>query len=84
MDSQKFDSLVKTLASPTSRRRVVKGAAAVGAGGLLTLFGSQRSEALQCPNGKKPCAGRCIKNGHDCDKGDGRPTGEPHGQAVKD
>jgi hypothetical protein len=76
MDSQTFDSLVKTLASPTSRRRMVKGAAVAGLGSLLALGGHrateaarQRCKALECPSGWKCCPGgppECVPNGKRC------------------
>ena len=80
MDSQKFDSLVKTLGAPSSRRRIVKGAAVAGLGSLMALGARQTTEADQCGNGHKRCAGECIPIGHDCVKGDGKPTGSPPGQ----
>ena len=85
MSSQTFDSLTKTLASPRSRRRIVKGAAVAGLGSLLAFGAQQTTEAAQCSNGKKPCAGRCIPNGHVCDHdpGSGRPEGKPRGQADR-
>jgi hypothetical protein len=80
MDSQQFDSLVKTLAAPSSRRRIVKGAAVAGLGSFLALGQRQPTEAAQCGPGKKRCAGECIPNGHDCVKGGGKPHGSPPGQ----
>ena len=41
MANETIDSLAKVLAGSTSRRRALKGVAAVGAGGLLTLIGRQ-------------------------------------------
>jgi hypothetical protein len=80
MDSQKFDSLVKTLGAPSSRRRIVKGAAVAGLGSLLALGARQTTEAAQCDNGHYRCAGECIPNGHVCVKGGGKPQGSPRGQ----
>jgi hypothetical protein len=77
MDSQRFDSLVKTLASASSRRRIVKGAAVVGAGGLLTLFGRDGASADSCPHNRPvKCRGECFPRGFVCDKD---ATGGPHG-----
>ena len=66
MDSQKFDSLVKTLASPTSRRRVVQGATAAGVGSLLTLLARQTSEAATCPRNRQGCGPICCPKHHVC------------------
>jgi hypothetical protein len=41
MDSQKFDSLVKSLSSGSSRRRVLKGLAATAFGGLIVATGAK-------------------------------------------
>jgi hypothetical protein len=73
MDSQKFDSLVKTLAAPSSRRRIVKGAAVAGLGSLLALGARQTTEAAQCTT--RPyiikCGGTC------CHQGNERCAGSP-------
>jgi len=79
MDSQQFDSLVKTLAAPSSRRRIVKGAAVAGLGGLLALGQRQTTEAAQCGRGEKRCGGGCIARGLDCVKGGGAPRSSPPG-----
>jgi hypothetical protein len=73
MDSQKFDSLVKSLASPTSRRRVLKGVGAVSAGGLLTALGRQTTSAARCDNNEEPCGQECCVPGKFCCKGRGSP-----------
>jgi hypothetical protein len=83
MDNQKFDSLVKTLASPTSRRRVLKGVGAISAGGLLTALGRQTTEAAPCPPNKKRCGGQCIPEPHFCAKGGGPPDPTSPGQVGK-
>jgi hypothetical protein len=80
MNSQQFDSLVKPLAAPSSRRRIVKGAAVAGLGSLLALGQRQTTEAAPCGPGKKRCGSECIANGHDCVKGGGKPHGSPPGQ----
>jgi hypothetical protein len=85
MAEEKFDSLAKVLAGSTSRRRALKGVAAVGAGGLLTFLGRQRTEAAKCDWPLVNCAGRCVKHAFECEKGEGgRPTAENRGQAAKD
>jgi hypothetical protein len=67
MDSQKFDSLVKTLASPTSRRRTLKGAAALGAGSLLSLLGREVTEAARCDeNNLEKCGSGCCGPSQRC------------------
>jgi hypothetical protein len=48
MDSQKFDTLVKTLASGTSRRRVLKGLAATAFGGVVVATGASGVDARRC------------------------------------
>lgn len=76
MDSQQFDSLVKTLSSATSRRRIVKGAAVAGLGSLLALGARQPTEAARCdtrPN-TIPCGGTCCHQGRErCVNGRGGP-----------
>jgi hypothetical protein len=76
MDSQKFDSLVKTLGSPTSRRRIVKGAAVAGLGSLLAFGTRQTTEAARCDTRPNiiPCGGTCCHQGNErCAKGQGGP-----------
>src|SRR5688500_9713481 len=75
MDSQKFDSLVKSLSSGSSRRRVLKGVVAVSAGGLLTALGRQTTEAAPCRPNQIKCAGECFPRGFVCDKDGGKPEG---------
>ena len=82
MDSQKFDSLVKTLGAPSSRRRIVKGAAVAGLGSLFA-FGVRQTTEAACKPGRYRCAGECIPNGHDCVKGGGKPEGSPPGQVGR-
>ena len=57
MDSQKFDSLVKTLSSGTPRRRVLKGLAAAAFGGAIAAAGTTSTEAA------RP---RCTGNTTEC------------------
>ncbi len=66
MGSQQFDTLVKTLASPTSRRRVVQGVTAAGIGSLLTLRGRQATEAANCPANRQKCGPICCPRKHVC------------------
>jgi hypothetical protein len=66
MDSQRFDSITKSLAAPNSRRRIVKGAAVAGLGSLLTLMGRQTSEAANCPANRQPCGPICCPRNHVC------------------
>ena len=81
MAEERFDSLAKVLAASSSRRRALKGVAAVSAGGLLTLIGRQQTEAAPCPPNKKKCGGQCIPRPHVCEKGGGPPDPTPPGQA---
>jgi hypothetical protein len=83
MDSQKFDSVVKSLASPTSRRRVLKGVGAISAGGLLTALGRQTTEAAPCRPNQTKCAGGCFPRGWVCDKDGGKPEGTNRGQVDR-
>ena len=79
-----FDSLAKVLAEGTSRRRALKGAAVVGAGTLLTLFGGQTTKAAKCKDNFQNCAGVCIPPGQACPKGTGgRPTQTAPGQVDR-
>jgi hypothetical protein len=80
MDSQKFDSLVKTLASPSSRRRVLKGVGAISAGGLLTALGRQTMSAARCDNNRDPCGNKCCQPGKYCCKGGASPRCVSFGQ----
>ena len=73
MDSQKFDSLVKSLASSTSRRRALKGAAVLGAGSLLGVIGRQDAAAIrdaergQCTGeGLEKCGRHCCSASSFC------------------
>jgi hypothetical protein len=66
MASQRFDSITKALAAPTSRRRIVKGAAVAGLGSLLTLMGRQTSEAANCPANRQKCGPICCPRNHVC------------------
>ena len=80
MDSQKFDSLAKTLASPSSRRRIVKGAAVAGLGSLLAFGGQQTTEAShQCPGNKERCGPICCPKNFVCIPREQRCA--PRGQA---
>jgi hypothetical protein len=86
MVSDLFDSLAKALAQDTSRRSALKGAAVVGAGGLLTLMGRGGASADACPRNRPvKCRGECFPRGFVCDKD---ATGGPHssnrGQAKQD
>jgi hypothetical protein len=59
MDSQKFDSLVKSLSSGSSRRRVLKGLAATAFGGLIVATGAKGVAAARpCKNANScpPCS----------------------------
>jgi hypothetical protein len=80
MDSQKFDSLVKSLASPSSRRRLLKGVGAVSAGGLLTALGRQTMSAAQCSNNRDPCGNKCCPQGKFCCKSGAAPRCASNGQ----
>ena len=83
MANETIDSLAKVLAGSTSRRRALKGFAAVGAGGLLTLIGRQRTEAGRCRPNQIKCAGGCYPNGWVCDKDGGKPEGTNRGQVDR-
>jgi hypothetical protein len=69
MDSQKFDSLVKTLASGASRRHVLKGltAGAVGLVGARALRGDASAQTT-CPAGGEGCRSdaNCTAGGACC------------------
>ena len=75
MDSQKFDSLVKTLAAPSSRRRIVKGAAVAGLGSLLALGAQQPTKAATCDTNPFviECGPTCCKRNERCVRGGGAP-----------
>ena len=56
MDGHQFDDLTRTLASGTSRRRVLKGIGGAAAAGAFTLLGMKRSDAApRCRELGKPC-----------------------------
>jgi hypothetical protein len=75
MDSQRFDDLVRTLSTDTSRRRALKGATALGVGSLLGLVGRQRAganprpERGQCPDSLEKCGHHCCNGGEHCHHG---------------
>jgi hypothetical protein len=82
MAEEKFDSLAKVLAGSISRRRALKGVAAVGAGGLLTLIGRQHTSAEKCKPNQQKIAGECYPRPFErTHEGGGKPQGEPPGQA---
>ena len=53
MDSERFDTITRTLASGMSRRGVLRTLSAVGAGGVLAVVGRGNVAA------KKPVRGTC-------------------------
>jgi hypothetical protein len=71
MDSDRFDSLTRTISS----RRAVGGAIA---GVVAGLIGRNETEAARCPKGKKRCGKRCIPRRGCCRTAQCRPgvTGE--------
>jgi len=78
MDEQRFDELTRTLASGTSRRRVVMGLAGGALGGLVALFGGRPAARADdddddCKRFGKPCrkhsqccSGVCLSEGGTC------------------
>ena len=80
MDNHRFDAIARSLATGASRRRVIRAAAAAGAGGLVALVGRRGAKAAPCGPGRKKCGGECIPIGHECVKGGGPPQGSPPGQ----
>ena len=84
MDSHKFDHVVKPFATTASRRRVLKGLAAAGAGGVLAVLGGrQAAEAAPCPGNRQKCGPLCCPPGFVCTKGGGSPECQPRGQVGR-
>jgi hypothetical protein len=84
MANETINSLAKVLAGSTSRRRALKGFAAVGAGGLLTLIGRQQTAAEKCRPNQQKIAGECYPRPFvRTHEGGGKPDGESPGQAKQ-
>jgi len=82
MANETIDSLAKVLDGSTSRRRALKGVAAVGAGGLLTRIGRQHTSAEKCKPNQQKIAGECYPRPFERTHEDGgKPQSEPPGQA---
>ena len=67
MDGDRFDALARSLATPRSRRAVVRVVAGSAAGGLLALVGAGRAGAdpckgtgKECKKGIQCCSGSCA------------------------
>ena len=68
MNQDRFDDLTRTLASPTSRRTVLKTLAGSAAGGLLALLGGGEAAAddtckpvgKKCRKAAQCCSGVCT------------------------
>ena len=78
-----FDRILKAAATGASRRRVLRGAAAAGAGGLLALLGRQAAEAAPCPGNRQKCGPLCCPQGFVCVQGGGPPECRPRGQVGR-
>src|SRR3712207_3920167 len=65
MNANRFDALARALASGTSRRRVLRGLAALGSGGVLAspllvrAVGTPCDEDADCPDGEICFNGSC-------------------------
>jgi len=83
MDTNRFDTIVKSLADKAPRRRLLKGAAAVGGAGLLALLGRRPAGAAPCPGNRQRCGPLCCPQGFVCTKGGGSPECQPRGQVGR-
>ena len=76
MDSERFDTITRTLASGMSRRGVLRTLSAVGAGGVLAVSGrgTVAAKDKRCKNGGIPCGKgnqfQCCLNGDTCSGGE--------------
>ena len=61
MDSTRFDSLSKQLATGATRRRAIAGLGALALGGVGVLGLTQDAEA----NARRRCIERCVERGGD-------------------
>jgi hypothetical protein len=66
MDARRFDTVTKAVGTVAPRRAILKAAAAVAAGGVLTLLG-RHGDALAgtCPEGKRRCGKQCYDPGQE-------------------
>jgi hypothetical protein len=66
MESQRFDTLTRGVATGTARRRLLHAAAAVGVGGLLTRLGAGAAvAATRCQSLGRKCDNRRVCNCYD-------------------
>lgn len=74
MSVERFDNLVRGLATNTSRRTVLRALAAAATGGVLTVLGVRSADARQCRadgafcTGKRQCCSRrCNRVSYQCE-----------------
>ncbi len=60
MDGSRFDALTRTLATGTSRRKVLQGLLGGAGAGALSLIGLRRADASH----GRPLGATCIRNEH--------------------
>ncbi len=66
MDTTRFETLLKALATQAPRRRLLKGTAAAGGAGLLARLGRRTTAAADCPANRQSCGPVCCPRSYVC------------------
>ena len=66
MSTHRFGTVVELLAASAPRRRLLRGAGAMGGAGLLALLGRRGTEAADCPANRQKCGPICCPKSFVC------------------